>query len=153
MIYPTKKDWWIVLAVVASLLALIVVGIYRLGTGRNDPGTWIVLGVVVFYAVVLLVFAYPMNYEITPSSLVIRCGLLRCEISLSDVEKVYLSRSLLCSAAWSLDRLRVDYRKKGKVAFTLISPENREEFLTELAQTAQGLEREGDQIVRKEGDE
>ncbi len=101
-----------------------------------------------FYVTIILVFAYPVSYEITVSNLLVQSGLFRYRIPLSSIERVHPTRNPLSAPAWSLDRLRINYRKKGKITFALISPENKEAFLRELAQKASYLELRGDEVIR-----
>ncbi|MFQ6022293.1 MAG: PH domain-containing protein [Acidiferrobacterales bacterium] len=150
MTYPSKKDPWIVLLVVVPGLALVGVAIYHVSVqGLSDPATWSVLGSALFYVGIILALAYPVDYEITRSSLRIRSGLLRFEIPLSAIERVRPTRNPLSAPAWSLDRLRIDYRQNGRSRLALISPENKTSFLRALAQRTESLELQGNELVRK----
>ena len=83
--------------------------------------------------------AYPVTYEITENELVIRSGKRKIPVELSSIESVRPSRNPLSSPAWSLDRLRIDYHRKGKLTWLLISPEDRSAFLNELMGKTGGL--------------
>ena len=52
------------------------------------------------------------------------------------------------SVADFLFELGVDYYKKGKLSFILISPRDKSSFLNELGQKTKGLSLQGDRIAR-----
>ena len=78
MIYRSKKDSWLELIVLSAGLAVLVVGIYHFVTKgiHHHPATWILGLTTLFYGAVIQIFAYPVFYEIKPSKLRIRSGLL-----------------------------------------------------------------------------
>ena len=89
-----------------------------------------------------------VSYEITPPDLLIRSGLTRSRITLSSIEAVQPTRNPASSPALSLDRLQIDYKKKGELTFTLISPENKKDFLNELVQKTEGLQHREEGVIR-----
>lgn len=150
MTYKSKIDTWIFLLVIGGVVFLPGMAIYHLITkGISHPATWILCGVSLFYVAVILILAYPVSYEIKSSALFIRSGLVfRYHIPLSSIEAVRPTKNPLSAPAWSLDRLKINFRKKGRLTFALISPENKESFLMELTGMAPHLERTGDELVR-----
>jgi len=44
--------------------------------GFNHPQTWILCAAFIFYFGILMLLAYPVNYEITTSTLEVRSGIL-----------------------------------------------------------------------------
>lgn len=149
MRYTSKKDPWIVFIVVTPGVALAGVAIYHvLARGSDDPGTWLLLGIALCYDAIIGLFAYPVYYEITTSNLLIRSGLLRLQIPLSTIETARPTRNPLSAPAWSLDRLRLDYRKNGRSRIALISPDNKTRFLHELVERTTNLELRGNQVSR-----
>jgi len=152
MIYPSKKDGWLVLVAVGSGLALAGAAVYYAGEcGVNHPATLILMGSTAFYGAIMLGLAYPVTYEIKPPDLIIRSGLVTSRIVLESIEAVRPTRNPLSAPAWSLDRIRIDYRKGGHLSFALISPENKGAFLEELVHRTSGLERRQDRLVRVSG--
>jgi membrane protein YdbS with pleckstrin-like domain len=141
MSYPTKKDIWLVLIAVFGALLLIGGSINLVLTkGVGHPETRIFLAATIFYISIILLFAYPVYYEITFSHLIIRSGLLlKYKIPISSIVRVQPTRNPLSAPAWSLDRLRIDYLKNGKLRYVLISPENKETFLRDLMAVAPTL--------------
>jgi membrane protein YdbS with pleckstrin-like domain len=118
--------------------------------GFHHPETWILCSVFIFYFGVLILLAYPVNYEITTSTLEIRSGiLLHYKIPLSSIVRVVPTRSPLSSPAWSLDRLRIDYLKNSKKRVIMISPKDKKIFLHELIERIPSLEFNGNMAVRK----
>ncbi len=116
--------------------------------GMNHPATWILIGTTLFYVAILHIFTYPVYYEVTDKELIIRSGLLQQTIPLSSIDEARPTRNPLSAPAWSLDRLHIGYRKKGKKTFTLISPENRNSFMRELVQKSSGLKLDGNTVIR-----
>jgi membrane protein YdbS with pleckstrin-like domain len=152
MIYPTKKDSWLVLIVALGGFVLLIKAINLIMVkGFHHPETWILCAVFVFYAGILMLFAYPINYEITTSTLEIRSGiLLHYKIPLSSIVSVLPTRNPLSSPAWSLDRLRIDYLKNSKERVVLISPKDKKTFLRELIERIPTLKFNGNEAIRKQ---
>ena len=118
-------------------------GVYR-QVGMSLSAIGIVTGTVA------LLLAYPLYYEITSDELIVRCGLLmRRHIPIGSIDGVKPDRNPVGAPAWSLDRLRVDYRKDTQPTFIMISPADKMAFMEELAGTATGLGLEGDRLVRE----
>ena len=83
---------------------------------------------------------YKTRYEITSADLIARFGPIKEKVSLSTVVEVFPTHNPLSALAPSLDRLRINYRRKsGKMWFTLISPEDKEGFVHDLASAAPHL--------------
>jgi len=149
MIYHSKKDLWIVLLVSAAVLLPFVLGIYNLvvRNGNAEAG-WYLLFVGTLTGAIVLWLTCPLYYKITSSELVVRSGFMHWRIPLSSIEEVHPTRNPLSSPAWSLDRLQVDYRKDTKTGSILISPEDKQGFMRELAASAVGLEMRGERVVK-----
>ncbi|MBT8352523.1 MAG: PH domain-containing protein [Deltaproteobacteria bacterium] len=147
--YSSKKDWWLMAIIAGAGLALAWAAANQVTTNSlTHPASWILLLCLLFYLAVVLIFAYPVSYEIRPPDLLIRAGLTNSRITLSSIEAIRPARDPSSAPALSLDRLRIDYMKKGKPAFTLVSPEDKTNFLTNLVQAAGGLELRGNQVIR-----
>ena len=142
MIFPAKVDAWGAVLSGALGLVVLVVGIVL-------NGYVVALGVLFF---LLIWRAFLIKYEITSSEFVIRP--LGMRMPLEAITEVFPTRafynSLTAASAPSLEKLRVNYRKKnGKMGFTLISPKDKSGFLRELARAAPGLQVSGDRVVRE----
>ncbi|NTW29135.1 MAG: PH domain-containing protein [Coriobacteriia bacterium] len=143
--FRSKIDWWIGLILV--VLPFIELGglAAALLAGDREAATAMAMGsglVAAIYGLLLI----PIRYGITEDRLIIRFGVVRRSIPLSDIREVHPTRNPLASPALSLDRLaiRVD---EGFIGMSLVSPSEREEFLSLLASSA-GLSREGNRLVR-----
>ena len=147
--YHSKKDAWLIaIIVIAFLISLSSLILTLITPGALQQGGWVSVVVVVVVWVFVGSLIWPLYYEITPSALVVRGGLLHWEIPLSSIQQVLPSHNMLASPALSLDRLRIEYTQNGKTRFMLISPKNKSSFLRDLAQNAEKLELRDDSIVR-----
>jgi hypothetical protein len=149
MTYSSKKDWWLFGLAWGAGPALIVVGLFNVLTPFGNPALgWELVraGGVAMLAVLLT--TYPLDYEITRTELIARCGLMRWRVPLADIEEVAPSRSAASAPAWSLDRLRVEYLKGGRSRALLVSPSDKWVFMRDLADATPGLELRGDRVVR-----
>lgn len=152
MVHRTKKDLWIVLLVAAAVLGPPVAGIARLAGARPAPGEALMLVVVgLGIGVLLLLLAVPTRYEVTASTFIIRSGVLRHRIPLAAIEAIRPTRNPLSAPAWSLDRLRIDYRHGAGTRSALVSPQDKGAFLDDLARADAGLSRSGDTLTRAAG--
>lgn len=150
MRYPSKKDSWLVFVIVAPGVALAGVALYHLfALGPENHVTWLIMGIAASYGAIIWIFAYPVYYEITGADLLIRSGWLKYQIPLSTIEMVRPTRNPLSAPAWSLDRLRIDYKRNHKSRIALISPEDKSRFLQELTQRVEDLEFRDGQAIRK----
>ena len=117
-------------------------GIYR-QVGISLTAIGLVTGAVV------LLLTYPLYYQITSDELIVRCGILmRRHIPIVLIDGVQPDNNPASAPAWSMDRLRVDYRKGAASAFIMISPADKFAFMDELARTATALELRGERLVR-----
>lgn len=150
MIYYSKKDAWLVALVIAAILIPLLIGLFHLFAPVGNlwvAGTTLLIGAVMLVLVLLL--TYPLYYEITPSALTIRCGILvRQQIPLNSIREVFPTKSPLSAPAWSLDRLRVNYERNGEGGYALISPKDKPSFMQELVSSGTGLEMRGGRVVR-----
>lgn len=143
--YRSKVDWWIGLLLCVPPVAAVATNVSLL-MGEKHEG-WLVgavVAVVVFGIYVGLVF--PMRYGLGNGQLIIRSGLLRQKLALSDIVEVHRTHNPLSSPALSLDRLRIQYGQ-GFFKGVMISPADRQQFLDEIARLA-GLTRDGDRLFR-----
>src|SRR5437016_12128279 len=151
MLHHSKKDWWLIGAVSSAVVIPLGLGIFllRFGSQYRTVGAALAIDGAIT-ALVILLLTYPLYYQITSAELIVRCGvLMNRHIPLGAIDEVRPDRNPASAPAWSLDRLRADYRKNGEHAFIMISPEDKDAFMEELAKAAPGLEMRGDRLVRK----
>ena len=87
--------------------------------------------------------ALPTRYELHARELVVRSGILRYRVAYPDIQTVVPSHNVLAAPAWSLDRLKI-VRGFG---YLLISPRDKQAFLTALAERTPHLVLQGDRLV------
>ena len=147
--YRSKKDAWLIAIIaVAFLITLISLILTLITPGALQQGGWVSVVVVVVVWAFVASLIWPLYYEITPSDLIVRSGLLHWNIPLSSIQQVHPSHNMLTSPALSLDRLRIEYLQNGKTRFMLISPKDKTGFLRDLAQNSAELVVRGDGIER-----
>jgi membrane protein YdbS with pleckstrin-like domain len=144
--FPTKVDAWLaVILAIAPIVSLV---------GFLDPRVFesvtvllIALAGPVLFAAIYGLLVFPMRYGISADELIIRHGIVRQRAAFAKIESVKPTRNPLSSPALSLDRLEISTgpRFRDKI---MISPADREHFLTLLAQRS-GLAREGECLVRR----
>ena len=150
MIYRSKKDLWLVGLVWGGALAPLAIGVFNLfaPSGNLQLG-WALVRVGVIASAVVLITTFPLNYEITATHLIARSGVMRWRVPLDSIEEMRPSRNPASAPTWSLDRLRVEYLKSsGSTRSLYISPEDKQAFMRDLADSAPGLEVRGDRVVR-----
>ena len=143
MVYRSKVDAWIALLVGGGALVSVFVGATLLWQGQRLG--WLVL---LLMPGLLRLLAWPIDYEVTSAELIIRAGVLRWRIPIASIVHVEPTRNPLSSPAWSLDRLRVRWRRGARVRWIQISPEDKQAFLSELTTRDSGLRLEGDRLSR-----
>ena len=144
-VYASKRDTWLVVVLLLSTAGMVWAGV----------AVWISMESLVFrasYALIMLGSAalvgslvYATNYRLTSEDLLIRSGPFRWRVPIESIEEVVPSRSVLSGPSLSLDRLQVKYRKS--TWGVLISPEEKDDFLRDLASKAPALILKGDRLV------
>jgi hypothetical protein len=164
MIYRSKVDRSAKAGLLVPIILPVVLGLAVLisGAGAASVGWTLLLiglaGVGPIMLLLLLLFAWPMTYDpgATRSDgepiLLVRGGrLLRYEIPIAGISEVRPTKSVLSSMSWSYDRIEVIYRSpKGIGGSLLISPQDRDAFLDDLARRAGDLVRAGDWLTRRQ---
>lgn len=142
--YPTRIDGWIAALLVVGPVICIAATIATLISGGG--GVFVAIGGTLLLLALYLGLVFPMRYGIDEQSVVVRHGLVRQRIPLTDIVEVHPTRSPLSSPALSLDRLQIRFGQ-GFFRSAMISPADKDGFLAELAAKA-GLERRGERLVR-----
>jgi hypothetical protein len=152
MIYPSKKDWWIALTLLAISLLEFGIGGVILYEAFNQPAPLPVLfaGFVPILVGGLILWMYvSTGCDISPPHLVFRSGPIRFIIPLDAIAEVRQKKGFSFDLGWhfalSWDRLLIRYRKpSGRMALfsVSVSPEDQEGFLQELAREVPDLRTE-----------
>jgi Bacterial PH domain len=153
MKYRSKKDWWALPVIWTAILLPFGFGLCAIHIESEQGiviGGWISLIVAILFALALALLSFPLYYEITARSLRIRCGLLQQEIPLSSIQTILPTRNPLIAAAWSLDRLQVNYQADHKPRLALIAPQDKDQFLYELIKYDPGLQVKAGSVLRRQ---
>jgi membrane protein YdbS with pleckstrin-like domain len=147
--YRSKVDAWLAAVLIGAFLLALMVMLFVLVLSGVFATTWwiAVLYLAIWGGVLSLLF--PLYYEITPSTLLVRSGWFRREVPLASIQRVFPTHNPLSAPALSLDRLQVEYTQGSLPRFVLISPRDTASFLRDLAECAGDLEVQGDQLVRR----
>ena len=142
--FRSKIDWWMWLILVALPVIQLrgLAAALRDGDGQAIMSTAVACGIV---AAIYGLLVIPIRYGVSSDRLVIRFGVRRRYIDLAAIREVYPTHNPLASPALSLDRLAIR-TGDGRFGMSLISPLEREEFLSTLASGA-GLVRNNDRLV------
>jgi hypothetical protein len=152
MIYPSKKDWWMTLMLLAISLIQFGIGsviLYALAV-HAAPLPAFLAGLVPLLAGGLVLWVYlSTGYTIRPPELVVRSGPFWRTIALDAIVEVQPRKKYVLELGWNFalshDRLFIKYRKpNGRVALLglVVSPEDQEGFLEELAREVPSLKNE-----------
>ncbi len=157
MIHDAKVDRWLAALLGGAAVIETAAGAALLAAGLAgaipDPRTALVVGPVLLGTGLLfglfLWGCYATRYEVTSSDLIIRFGPFRTALPLDTLVEVFPTHNPLSAPAPSLDRLRVNYRRKnGGTWFALVSPQDKEAFVRDLAGAAPQLRSAGDGPLR-----
>jgi hypothetical protein len=141
--YPSKIDAWLAVVLAIAPVMCVFAAITATTAGAN---VFAALSGAAFVPAIYLGLVFPMRYGITDDALVIRHGLVRQYVPLSQITDVRPTHNPLSSPALSLDRLRIAFGE-GFFKAVMISPKEKDEFMRELSARA-GLHRVGDHWAR-----
>ncbi len=146
--FPSKRDWWIVGLIWASVVVSVVGGLIPLMLGEISRID-IVLGSVFLIGIdgLMLWVLYGTGYTVTPDRLLIRCGPFSFRLLLNTIESISPSRSLWSSPACSLDRLMIVYGVSRQRI--LVSPKDKVGFLRAIVKQCPSLINLHNQVQRK----
>lgn len=129
--YKSKKDGWLIMViygvVLASLAGSMTLVLSRTVMNLFTAAVMFVLGVILPMWLVRTTY-----YVLDDRQLAVKCGPFNWSIPLAKIRSVKRTRSMLSGPALSLDRVQIRYGRLGIFGLVLISPENREQFLSDL---------------------
>jgi hypothetical protein len=143
--YPSKRDWWIVLIVWATIAMTVFAGVKAAQSAFASLLALAFVLICAAFVLGLLTILYATYYIISSDRLIAHCGPFKQSVLLQDIEEVVPSHNPLSSPALSLDRLHV--RCRGSVFGLLISPIDKQSFLADLVARAPQLRVDGDRAV------
>lgn len=129
--FHSKIDWWILGFVIAmtGLLVQLLFTMYAKGTMVEYPEHTMVY---IFTIAVLWWPVFSTTYAIGNNTLTIRSMFLKWVIPLENIKTVSKTNNSISSPALSLDRLKIEYLKDGKMKQILVSPIDQQGFCKEL---------------------
>jgi hypothetical protein len=147
--FPSKKDSWITALLFGIVLLMFCLSLYMFVVSLIRPmplplAVQLILGPFLLGILLIWIF-FSTGCEIRSEHFVAHAGPFRFKIPLARIVKVAPMRNLFTTPDWdfalSFDRIHVWYRKKsGKIAWPIaVSPENKAEFLRELARAVPNL--------------
>jgi len=128
IVFPSKRDWWIVILLWGSVLVSVVSMSAALRAPEVTPESLFPLLLMAFVWGLVMWVLYGTHYTLTEDLLLIRSGPMRYKVFLVEVTSARPTRSLLSSPALSLDRIEITYGRRR----IMISPEDKVRFLAEL---------------------
>lgn len=137
--YRTRVDLWLALLVGGGAAAPLLMAGWLATQGKWDGIVLLAFwGTVVSAAVLSL--TVPVRYTLQAERLIVRSGWLTWDIPLAAVRRVEPTWSPLAGPAWSLRRVLIEWSQGD---FILVSPDDRESFIDELAARCPHLIRRG----------
>ena len=146
--YPSKRDGWIVFAVVLAAMAMLGVAGDIIFSSAERQMLYPLAGLCIGMAVLCLWIIYRTGYLLTDDALLIHCGPFRKRVLLQAIQRITPTRCPLSSPACSLDRLRVKYA--GARWGVMISPREKKAFLEDLIKRCPQLTLSGEEAVLRE---
>jgi hypothetical protein len=159
MLYPGKKDWWIVGLIALGAAAQLVGGgaLYGVAAVVGHPAPLIPGTILLLVGGMLVWVLRGTNCEITDTTLIIRAGPFRTSMPLEAIEEVVPQRNWYGGPALEMNfglavmGIRVRYRKaSGRLSWVYrIAPADRAAFLLELAERCPHLDVKDDGSLRR----
>jgi len=141
--FHTKIDWWILgfLIAMTGLLIQLLYTMYAKGTMVEYPEHTTV------YILTIAVIWWPVfntRYIIENEALIIHSLFLKWHIPLANIQNISKTNNSISSPALSLDRLKIEYMKDGKIKQVLVSPRDQQAFrqAVEVSRTQIEINRE-----------
>ncbi len=126
--YNSKKDTWLSILIYGAACSALAACVGLVSTG--SPDDMLTAAFLLAIGVMLPVWVMRATYYVLHvEQLRIRCGPFRWTVPLDKIQSVERTRTIESGPALSLDRVRLRY---GRFRWVVISPERREQFLTEL---------------------
>jgi membrane protein YdbS with pleckstrin-like domain len=145
--FPSKVDAWL-----AVILVLAPLGSFA---GFADPNVWESTSVLLLalsgpavFALIYGLLVLPMRYGISGDELIVRHGVVRRRTPLAKILSVQPTRTPISSPALSLDRLKLSTGPDSIRDRIIISPADKEGFMSLLAERG-GLVRQGELLIRR----
>lgn len=134
---PSKRDLWVTGLLVVSVMVVACVAVAIYLHARNWPAQLVGSGVMMLESLFIVDVLMRTDYTLTESELKARCGVFRWRVPYETIQSVKSQRTWISGPALSMDRLVV--RLSNRRLSLVISPEDSQRFLAELAERARTL--------------
>lgn len=154
VVFPSKRDAWLTCVFLASiLLAWAIPAAAFVCTpkeARQSLAVMMFLPSIAISTLMLLVIA-KCNYILSSETLFIDMTIGARKIAIADIQQVVASRDPASGPAMSLDRLKITIASKGSRSEILISPADKQGFMSALASRDPALQAENGSLIRRSG--
>lgn len=140
-VFRSRIDGWLVGVVLVAAAAPLFALVWLLWQGQWAGVTLLAVWGTVMTTVVC-VTGFPLRYTLTAEAVHVRSGWLTWEVPYARLRDVRPTWNPLAAPAWSLRRVRLETPE----AVILVSPDDRESFIKELAERCPHLARQGDRL-------
>lgn len=137
--FRSRVDAWLVAVVFTAAALPLLLGGFLFLRGAH-AGVVLLVGWGSIMSLMVGVLSFPLRYTLRADALHIQSGWLEWDLPYSALRRVAPSRNPLTAPAWSLRRVRLD---NADGSFTLVSPDDQESFIKELADRCPHLARDG----------
>jgi hypothetical protein len=125
--YPSAVDAWLLAILVGLPVLLVCCGVFALFANGAKAGMPLLLtGVII--GVLIRLFSFPCVYTLDEDQMLIRCGIIKYDVSYSEILKVEKSGSLWSAPALSVRRVKIETTSGG----FLVSPRDRDAFIADV---------------------
>ena len=147
LIFPSKRDTWLVVVIWASVIAM-GFGIIAPWVARGFSTLPVLLTLLLAGGIALMLFVlYGTRYVVDSQRIAISTGPFRWKIEIRTIESIRPTNDPTSSPACSLDRLEIAW---GDAYDTImVSPADKIAFLDAVAASDPALVREGPSLVRR----
>ena len=146
-VHRSKVDGWLGFLILGLFLSGVVSagwGVFLLLSGGLGFGLYILLSGA-FLIALIVGLVWPVHYTLGAEELIVQSGLLRSRYRYEILTGAAPSRNVLSSPALSLDRIKITY--KGRIGFFMISPDDKDRFMRDLAERARHLKFENGVVI------
>lgn len=153
--FRSTRDARFVVPRAAAAAVMLTAGVAVIAFAR-EPGVPLVLPLVTGILIVIagavhLAATLVVRYRIDDFELIVHHGLWRTRVPLECIEGVLPVRPTADEFHARPAHVTVVYQRSGRSKVAILTPEDPEAFLGELARAAPFLERTGDRLLRKPG--
>lgn len=141
--FRSRVDAWLV-ALVGGAAALPIAAAVWLSTHGQSRGVFLLSCWGTTMLAIGAALSWPLRYTLRSDRLHIQSGWLDWDVPYASLRRVAPSSLLVAAPAWSLRRVRLDFAD----GFILVSPDDRESFISELAERCPHLVRAGAGLAR-----